>query len=313
MVILSLLAVAAIVGAFVLLGRPAFGAGLLTFCLFTRLPEIAESRFHVPTITVPLAIAVGVLGVSAAAKRGYAPTAVPLTLVLLGTRAAVMLLGWPAALNQAEVMPAVLEFVRDGAVIVGLVAAVCTPGALKSAVYGVITAGLLLGGIACLQFARGDYHNTYMELAKAPLVGVVGTTQGNRAAGPLGDPNFFAQSMVVVVALALERAFREPRRLLRTLALVTVGVGSITVLLTLSRGGLIALAAVLVVGVAWFRSWAAVGVMALAAIVAVPVFAPSGFFARLDELGQLRGGTTAVDDPAVLGRFSEMRSAYDMF
>jgi putative inorganic carbon (HCO3(-)) transporter len=70
---------------------------------------------------------------------------------------------------------------------------------------------------------------------------------------------------------------------------------------------------VIVVGLAWYRSFLTVAVAAVVALVAIPLLAPSGLFARVDELGQLRGGTAQVSDPAVLGRFSEMRSAYDMF
>lgn len=293
--------------------HPPIGAGLITFCVITRLPEIAEHRLGIPTLTVPLALGIGVLAGSVGIRERTPPSLLPVAVALLATRFVVLLLGLPGAESEDRVIAELAGLLRDGLVFLGVVAAVCTPAALRSAAYGVILGGLVVGGAAAAQYTSANYDQTYLGLAKAPIVGVVDDVQGYRAAGPLGDPNFFAQTMVVVAAVALERALRERRVGAKNLARAALILSILAIFLSLSRGGLIALAVTIAIGIARYRS---VLTLALAAGVLVPLtlaIAPAGFTDRVANLSELSGGSDAVADNALRGRVSEMRSAVDMF
>lgn len=76
------------------------------------------------------------------------------------------------------------------------------------------------------------------------------SADASRLAGGIGDPNELAAFLVPVVALATFALAAESRLLQRWLLLVALAGSALAVLLTVSRGGYLALAAMLVLGLA---------------------------------------------------------------
>lgn len=109
----------------------------------------------------------------------------------------------------------------------------------------------------------------------------------SRTGGTLGDPNYLAA--VLVVTLALAGAFllsRSRSDLIRTGALLSIVISIGGILLSLSRGGLIAMATALAAAVCVARRWRIqMGTLALAVVVVVVGY--FAFFASVDAVSRL--------------------------
>jgi O-antigen ligase len=120
----------------------------------------------------------------------------------------------------------------------------------------------------------------------------------DRLAGFVGEPNQLAATLVAGLALAVAlAAITRFRPLLRSLAVVSAGFCAAGLLLTLSRGGLVALAMCIVVSIFMAGRWrgpaAAVALaVALATVVYFGVYAPT---AARERVTTLEGGTGRTD------------------
>ncbi len=118
-----------------------------------------------------------------------------------------------------------------------------------------------------------------------------------RIAGPLGDPNYFAQVLLLGVPVALVLAWRS-RGWGRGLALGATALLIAAILFTYSRGAAVALLVVLALTAA-LRGVSRRQLLAAAAIALLALsLAPHGFRERLSTLAQLLPGAAAeVTDP----------------
>ncbi len=128
-----------------------------------------------------------------------------------------------------------------------------TPETLRRAIWTLLIAGALLGGLSVYQKVTGTYENNYGGFAQVSGVGFdtgVETVQGEvrqpRLTGPLGTHNYYAQIMLMLVPLGLSQFWGERSKILRALALAGTGLITIGALLTYSRGLAIGLAVVFV-------------------------------------------------------------------
>lgn len=119
-----------------------------------------------------------------------------------------------------------------------------------------------------------------------------------RAAGTLGDPNELAAALVVGAALATAFAVNRGFSVSVRLACGAVSVLCVLgILVSLSRGGLVALAATLVASVVVAGRWR-VRIATVAVLVAVAAFGYFSFFASLpakERVTNVGGGTGRVD------------------
>jgi hypothetical protein len=185
-------------------------------------------------------------------------------------------------------------------------------------------------------------HAVYQELAHAPSQQFAGFAQrdlqrgpavethssgglrsrdrvnlANRALGPIGDPNRFAQVLLFALPLAAFRIRDEKRRNGRLLAIVCSAAILGGVFCTYSRGAYVALA--LLVGVALllgYLRWRHVLLAGVAGLACAFILAP-GTLVRLQKLESIPSLLTdrqyTNTDGAVRGRLTEMLAAYHVF
>jgi O-antigen ligase len=140
----------------------------------------------------------------------------------------------------------------------------------------------------------------------------VGTFDDVRISGPIGDPNFYGQLLLVVLPLALDRMWGE-----RTLRLRIAGGGAAALIaaatvFTFSRGAALALGAVLLMMAIIHRpSLRSIAVLAVAAVMAIPVL-PPGYLDRLLTLGDV-GTVEGSTDASIRGRTAELKAGWIMF
>ena len=153
---------------------------------------------------------------------------------------------------------------------------------------------------------------TRPNAAAASSPGIAGSAELDRVSGTVGDPNELAAVLVAGVVLAtalLRAAFRSPA--LRLAAFTAATLCLLTVFLTLSRGGLIALAVALLAGMLlggrWRPTYALIAVATL-----LSAFAYFGAVASpqdRDRLTKADGGTGRTDIWKVGWRIVEAKPA----
>jgi hypothetical protein len=170
------------------------------------------------------------------------------------------------------------------------------------------------GGLAQRQLERGPAVEARLEGAVRVRDNVV---LANRALGPIGDPNRFAQVLLFVLPLAAFRVRDERSRGRRALAALCTFAILGGVFLTYSRGAFLALAVLVALALLRrdLRLQHVVPVVVLGAVLAF-IVAP-GSMLRLQRLADLprllADRQVASSDGAVRGRLTEMLAAMNVF
>jgi len=126
---------------------------------------------------------------------------------------------------------------------------------LRKAIWALLLAGILMGGISMYQEFTGSYDSNFGGLAVAKESGIStgeidlagDKVMRRRLAGPIGSKNRYAQIMVVLLPLALFRFWGESSRALRMLAIASCVPILSGALLTFSRGVGVAIFVVLII------------------------------------------------------------------
>lgn len=169
------------------------------------------------------------------------------------------------ARDKKIVTSEIIDFLLEGAAIYFLVVNVVRKYAtLRRATWALLLAGSLMGGLSVFQHVTHTQDNNYGGLAMLgaeldfnPIgresahsfsdesnfhpEGATSLTLGAqfRSAGPIGEPNRYAQVLVVLLPLAALRFRRERSRALRWLALVSAALIFGGLILTFSRGAML--------------------------------------------------------------------------
>ncbi len=192
---------------------------------------------------------------------------------------------------------ALVRYAKDAALFVLVAASLSTLAALRRATWTLVAAGILVTAFSIYQHLAGTFDVTYAGLATVWKTHLYGTVEGFRTAGPLGDPNYYAQILVPLLALAFGLSWYERKPWLRASAAAAMLAVTLTVVFTYSRGGLLALGFVMLLLVAAFtpRTRSALVVAALLAC-SVP-FLDAAYVTRARSMLMLGSATAALSQP----------------
>jgi putative inorganic carbon (hco3(-)) transporter len=225
-----------------------------------------------------------------------------------------------AAPGGADAAGAAKDLVYGGALVVALTALGSSPPALRRGIEAVVATSSLLVGLTTLRVL--GYDGTFGGFAadvlltpeerEAALRSLEAVGDTYRVAGPVADPNYWAQALVLVFPLALwlTRTGSSPAaRVAGGAGAVAIGIG---ILETQSRGGLIALGVAVAVWL-WLQGgrWRS-SIPILAVAGAITVLAAPGTADRVRSLEGLANPAHA-EDAALRGRYSEALAAVHMF
>jgi putative inorganic carbon (hco3(-)) transporter len=195
--------------------------------------------------------------------------------------------------------------------------AIRTPEALRRTLWVILLAIGFLALCTVVQAATGTFWRSYGGFALPDPSFAVGQTEENRASGPLGDPNYYGQILIVGLCLALVFARREPGALQRVVAIGAAGFIGYSILLTYSRGTMVAALLVLLVMAAlrYFRAWQmlVLVLVVIATFVAVPSFADRLSSVSSVTMATQQTGTALEADDSTQSRATEMRAAFNVF
>ena len=297
--------------------RPDLVTVVVVFLYYLDVPAVAVKAHGAPLViglVVPLLLTIPLAYHLYRGARLVLTPAFLLLLLFLAAQTASALF----SIEAAEATEEVKTFVIEGALLYFLVTNVIrTPETLRLAVWAVIVAGGLLGALSLFQEVTGTYSRPYGGFAQIPPEFFTGHASRARLAGPLGDPNYYAQILLAVLPLALFRMWDERSQALRLTALAGAGLATTGILLTYSRGAGLAFAVIFVLMVL-LRYVKPRHVVFVAVGIAIALIAFPDYTERLRTVGEVsaatsEGGGDSAADESVRSRATEMMTAWLVF
>jgi len=308
----GLLGLAVLVGT---LFRPQLGLMVLIFLSYTRFSDVLVQYHNAPSVMksfVPLLLAALVVRWAVYGDRPWGwGKALALT-VGYGLVGAASLF---YAQYQSEAFTAISDYVKDVTIALVIVTLVYRGSSLRRAVWAALAAGILVGTLSVYQFLTGTFNNIYGGFAQVTYQSIMGDDFGYRIAGPVGDPNPFAFTMLMLVPLALDRLLHERKIWLQLLAGWALVVCTAIVIVTYSRGAFVALLVVAAFIVLRHHRNFKVILAILLIVAALLPFLPEKYLTRMGTLLSFLPGSTSnpMAEPSFFGRTSEMTAAWLMF
>jgi hypothetical protein len=226
-------------------------------------------------------------------------------------------------------------FVCEGLLIYVLILnAVRSPRVLRASIWALMAAAAFLGSLAIYQEATRKFDGQFGGLMQhkfedkssdesdtegpRPLVySREKVAHSERAAGPMGDPNFFAQVLIMLLPLALLRVRHERGAVPKLLAGLLSILLFCGILLTYSRGGALTVVLLIALLVGWrYLRLRHLVLAGLGAALLVQFVSP-GYLMRVDSIAKVRSLSERIKpvdvDPATTGRLTEMLAAMNVF
>lgn len=318
----ALFGMAALVGALLLIWSEA-AALIFFFGLYLNVPVVAIRHYGVPHLAAAAFIVILAIPITAYLIRRrplFVPPVMPALLGYLGA----LIISSILSVNLAGSVAFTGIYVTEGLILVALVVnAVRTTATLRRALWAVLIAGAVMGGISAVQEVTEAYGSTFGGFASVNERGfaveesLVVKEVRPRLTGPVGEQNRYAQVLVVLLPIAYFHARSVARGVLR-LAAAACGLLILAgLILTFSRMGLLTVALlVILLAIAKEVRWKHLFIGGAVAGLGTLVFFPD-LLIRLDSLGPvietLLGGGNAGTDSAVLGRLTSNIGAWRTF
>jgi O-antigen ligase len=313
--VLIIAGVIALLGSAVIFLKPDLGLIGLVVIVYSNLSDVLRSNYGAPSIAQPFIsflcfVLVGRWALFGERLRGW-----KLPLLLIGLYGFVTFLSLFYARSFDTALVGVTDYVKLAIIALLITILLRRAPTFSQVIWALIGVGAFLATISVIQSLTGTFDNNYGGFARPPVVNVSDGEETARTAGPIGDPNFYSQLLIVVLPLALDRFWNARSQSARLAAGYALAVIIVTLLLTFSRGAF--LASVLVLGIMFIGR--RINPMALLVtplvLVALLQFAPPNYTERLMTLadflpGQSSAGST---DYSFRGRTSEMIAALMMF
>lgn len=242
------------------------------------------------------------------------PDRLPLPILLLAIYGLIAFASLFYARDQARVVEALEDFAKDAFIAMLVVFSLRRATTLRLAIWILLATGLVMGGIGLYQQMTGNFEQNILGLGTASIQQIVGRTSDYRIAGPVGDPNFFAQIMLVLVPLAIERLWHEKRLFLRMAAALALVVSLLTIVFTFSRGAFLGLFVMFLVILIYYRPRPSAILIALLLFIPLLYLLPQTYIQRLETISNiLPWSSEAPRELALRGRLSELAVGWQMF
>jgi putative inorganic carbon (HCO3(-)) transporter len=235
--------------------------------------------------------------------------------VWLAAYGAVVALGLAYARNSSVVMPNVVEFTRIFLAYLIIVNMVTTTARLRRTLWLLLAAGTILAFLTIFQSATGYYENDFGGLAQFRVSEITGTNDAPRPGGTLGDANYYGQSLLILVPIALYFMVDGRRRLTKLAGGVASLALIVAIIFTYSRGDALALGIVLVAALLYKRPNPLFFVGGLLAVVIAIPLLPSNYLSRLTTIVDVAKSNKQVilAEDSVRGRAGASQAAVEIF
>ena len=288
---------------------------LLVFVIYIRLSDVLQQSYGLPsTAKFIIGLFLGMIAFRWFITRKE-PTGWQMPLTLVGAYGLVMALSTLYAGDQERTLDALDEFIRNALVIIIFAVLLQRLRQFRHIVWAMLAAGVFLGTLSVIQQVTGTFDNIYGGFALGSVQHIIGDLNEHRIAGPIGDPNFYAQILVALVPFALERLWNSRSWLLRVAAFWALVACGLAIVFTFSRGAFIAVAVVIAIMFVRRPPRLPLMIAAIVGVVLLVRFVPDQYIERLqtipDAVLNFDSGTTS--EVSFRGRISEMTVALNMF
>ena len=293
------------------------GLVLFVFLTYTRFSDNAIDYYNAPSVAkffvVLLIIAIFIRW----AILGERPMGWQVPGVILVVYGLIGFFSLMYATNTQSVINTLNNYVKDALITLVIVVLLRRAPTFRHVIWTLLIAGLFLGALSVYQYTTGTFDNSYGGFARAELRGIAGDERGYRLTGPIGDPNFYAQIMIVLIPIALERMMHERKLTLKLLAGLAGGLCLLTVVFTFSRGGFVAAAIALGIFFLVYTPKPQYLIIIIGLGIAVFSLVPATYFDRILTLqGFLPDASGRIDirtDNSIQGRASQNLTAWNVF
>lgn len=314
----SLKLIVIVVGIFAFAGsimRVDWGLLVLVFITYTRFSDIAIQYHGAPSLAKSFVLLLFVAIFFRWIVFGERVENWQRTLIMMSGYGLVGFFSIFYADDPIRAQDGVIDFIKDALIVVIVSILLRRASLFRWVVWTLLIAGIFMGTLSVFQYATGTFDNEYGGFAQAPILHIVGESDDHRVSGPIGDPNYYSQIMVVMVPLALERFWKEKKRSLRLLAGWAAAVSILSIVFSFSRGGFLAL--VVVLGLIFIYRPPKIHIIIATLIVAVMLlpFIPAEYTARIATITNILGnsGRSVQNEASFRGRASEVIVAWMMF
>ena len=290
---------------------------IVVFMLWANIPAVLVNDHGAPYVlgaAVPILLAVPVAakllhGERLRADRTFALIVLFLVLSLFSTL---------AGEYQDKGIEKVQALAIEGVLVYLLVLnAVRSPETLRRVLWTVLLAAAFLSSVTIMQKVLGNYTAPYLGFGKVHASYFLGKSEVPRVAGPIGDPNYYAQILLVAVPLGLVSVWRERSPLLRTVAIGATAFTMVAIMLTFSRGAGLAFGLVFAI-MAVLRYFKASQVFAVVLGIFLLLSIVPAYKERVASVSGVGGATAAAGssesaDLATQSRAAEMASGMMVF
>lgn len=280
------------------------------FLVYTQFPD----QLRIVDADPLLGVVVATLALRAIAwHQRFADMRPAVLLVAIYLLVAAASVSWAANVDLAR---AALERLAKDLLLFLIVAAAIPDGRTAHRVaWTLVVSGLVMTAGPVYQHFTGDYGNDLWGFSQVQISHLSGNIEGHRVTGSVTDPNYFAQSLLPVIALGFGLLWtaRKPILIACTGWSVVAALGCI--ILTYSRGAVVGLAVVIPLLVFTFRPWRrSAALVAVLGLLAVP-FVDEIYVRRVMTFGKAAPGRQAefVAEPGFKGRASEILAGLQMF
>lgn len=298
---------------------PDYGLMFMIFITYSRLSDSLEKYMGLPSIFVPfLALLIVVILVRwwlyNEIPKGFAKS-----FILLGLYALVVFSSLLYARNYSAAYYTFVEMLKSIVVAAVIILLLRKPQSLRLVIWSLVASGILMGTISVYQYFTGTFDNPYWGFGRAQIQNIVSGQDDYRLGGSVGDPNFYAQILLVIVPLALDRVWTEKILILRLLAAWSLAVTTLTIVLTFSRGALLGLIAIGII--IFIRKPPKLPALIMTILLIIPLiqFVPESYTERISTLTEFIPGlgssenTDPTSEVSYRGRISEMLIGIYMF
>lgn len=304
------------IGALMIINRPKIGVYILIVFIYLNLSSIIEIEFGIPSINKALValVAISILGTKISYKRE------PLVIGAAGLLVILHGMILVTSILLAEIAPdlgVVFDIVKDLVVLLILLQVSIDERTWKTAQWLILGSAAFVSILNVYQLATGNYEFEFWGLANAPVHQIVEDFDSVRPTGPLDDPNFYAQMLLMTFPIGVYRILGERKKFPKYMALGMTLLILSSILGTYSRAGFVTFV-VTSAFIALERKVALykILIMCLLSASLTGPFLPQGFMERLStlaELGQMFGNTNNITEASLRGRTSESLVAVQLF
>jgi len=309
---LVVMGIGGLLGAVLVVLDADWALGALAVFVVLHLAEVASDFHGAPSLFLPLTGAI-LLGVAVRwSMTGDRPASAARALLLVGTYVLIAIGSLLFSTEAASAAGTAMTLGKDAlvAVLIGLLLG--RASSLRVVVWAMVASGGFLAAISVFQFFTGSFDSSFAGFGLSSVENIVGTYDDIRISGPVGDPNFYGQLLIVLLPLALDRMWGETALRLRVMGGVAAAFIAAATVLTFSRGAALAMAVVLIMMAVVYRpSLRSIAAVAIVGAMAIP-FMPPGYIDRLTtitEVGTVEGST----DASIRGRTAEVTAGWLMF